>query len=132
MRPNPWGIQGIGNVIGPRIFFGRGAPGYFQTDEGAMRNLQDQNLARLAQDHNSDTYRNGSGDAPANTYFDDRVIRSSPEQSQSEGERSGVCKAIHGSSEVDGCLEGPQGAAAPSSAGRRGSLYCADGPAPGR
>jgi len=67
MRPNLWGIQGIGNVIGPRIFFGRGAPGYFQTDEGAMRNLQDQNLARLAQDHNSDTYRNGSGDAPANT-----------------------------------------------------------------
>src|SRR5436190_4882069 len=32
-----------------------------------MRNLQDQNLARLAQNHNSDTYRHGSGDAPANT-----------------------------------------------------------------
>jgi DNA modification methylase len=67
MRPNPWGIQGLGNVIGLRISFGRGAPGYFQADEGAMRNLQDQKLARLAQDHNSDSCRNGSGEAPAIT-----------------------------------------------------------------
>jgi hypothetical protein len=33
MRPNPWGIQGLGNVIGPRIFFSRGAPDFFDAEE---------------------------------------------------------------------------------------------------
>jgi hypothetical protein len=33
MRPNSWGIQGLGIVVGPRIFFGRGAPDFFKAEE---------------------------------------------------------------------------------------------------
>src|SRR5262249_55527413 len=68
MRPTPWGIQGLGTSSGPAFsFLNRGAPGIHSNQEAPMRNLHLDNPARAAQDHISDTYRNGPGEIPGST-----------------------------------------------------------------